>query len=71
MEHAKLTIEGMSCAHCVRAVESALEGLPGVSVDEVEVGSASISYDPGQGALEQAERAIEEEGYRVSGRAPR
>jgi copper chaperone len=67
MEHATLTIEGMSCGHCVRAVRDALEGLPGVRVDEVEIGTATIAYDPAAVGLERVTAAVEEEGYRVAG----
>ena len=60
------TIEGMTCAHCVARVGSALKtaGAKGVKVDlssnsaEIEAGSAS----------EQAVRdAIDEAGYTVTG----
>ncbi|MFB3132331.1 MAG: cation transporter, partial [Rhodothermales bacterium] len=41
-----LQIEGMSCGHCVKAVQGALEAVEGVEVHAVEIGTAQISYDP-------------------------
>ena len=67
MENATLTIEGMSCGHCVQAVKRALEGVPGVEVREAEIGSATIGYDAAKVSLEQVSGAVEEEGYRVAG----
>jgi copper chaperone len=41
-----LRIEGMHCGGCVRRVEKALADVPGVTIDEVGVGSAVGSFDP-------------------------
>ena len=46
MERLHLTIEGMSCEHCVRAVRGRLERTDGVKVDDVTIGSAVIDFDP-------------------------
>ena len=41
---------GMSCAHCVRTVREALEGVDGVHVEAVEVGRAVVTVtDPHSG----------------------
>ena len=58
-----LTIEGMTCEHCVRAVRNRLAQTPGVQVEQVEVGSAVISVDPSRTTLEVIEDAIADEGY--------
>jgi copper chaperone CopZ len=63
MEPLKLTIEGMSCEHCVRAVKNRLTATPGVTVEDVAVGSATLQYDPARTNLEQIEDAIADEGY--------
>ena len=63
MEPLKLTIEGMSCEHCVRAVKNRLTATPGVKVDEVIVGSATLSYDPAKINVDEIEEAIADEGY--------
>jgi copper chaperone len=63
VDRVHLTIEGMTCEHCVRAVKSRLADTPGVQVEQVEVGSAVISLDPSTISLEQVEDAIADEGY--------
>jgi copper chaperone len=63
MEPLKLTIEGMSCEHCVRAVKGRLTTTPGVAVDEVKIGSAQLRYDPSKTSIDEIEEAIADEGY--------
>lgn len=63
MERLNLTIEGMSCAHCVRAVRGRLERTPGVKVDDVQIGSAVVEYDPAATNVDDIEEAIADEGY--------
>ena len=65
MEPVTVTISGMSCGHCVTAVTKALSALPGVSVQNVEVGSASVLIEPGVGALSSVESAIHAAGFDV------
>ena len=67
MERTTVTIEGMTCDHCVRAVTGALRGLDGVVVERVEIGSATLAYDPAVLSGERLTQAIEEEGYAVAG----
>jgi copper ion binding protein len=59
----ELEIEGMSCNHCVSAVSEALGELPGVSIDNVRIGSAEVSYQPDRVSPEQIVLAIEDVGY--------
>jgi len=63
MESLKLTIEGMSCEHCVRAVKNRLTATPGVAVEEVEIGSAKLRYDPARTNVDEIEEVIADEGY--------
>lgn len=63
MERVNLTIEGMTCEHCVRAVRGRLEHTAGVKVGSVDVGSATIEYDPAKTNLDDIEMAIADEGY--------
>ena len=63
MEQATIAIEGMSCGHCVRAVEQALAGVDGVKVGEVKIGGATVEYDPAVATPERIEKAITDEGY--------
>lgn len=42
----KIAIEGMHCQACVQRVRKAIEKVDGVSVQQVEVGSAVVTSDP-------------------------
>jgi copper chaperone len=63
MQSLNLTIEGMSCEHCVRAVQTRLVAAPGIEVDEVRVGSARLRFDPGRTSVDEIEELIADEGY--------
>lgn len=62
----ELSIEGMTCGHCVRAVEEALNEIPGVTRVQVEMGHARVEAE-GSVTREALVRAVEEEEYRVTG----
>jgi copper chaperone len=66
MEQVTLSIEGMTCGHCVRAVRTRLEQTPGVEVQDVQIGSATIRHDPAQAPLPAIADAIADEGYTVA-----
>jgi copper chaperone CopZ len=63
MEKLNLEIDGMSCGHCVAAVKSALTALDGVRVERVEIGSATLAYDPARVPAQAILDAVEDEGY--------
>ena len=42
MRHLTLHIDGMSCGHCLNAVNRALAGLPGVEIESVRIGRADL-----------------------------
>ncbi len=63
-----LAIQGMSCAHCTRAVFTALSGVPGIVRADVKVGSAVIEHD-GSVTLEALKEAVDTAGYIVAGAA--
>ena len=58
-----LTIEGMTCQHCVRAVEGRLRNTPGVEVQNVAIGSADVSYDADTLTVDDISELIADEGY--------
>ena len=58
-----LAIDGMSCENCIRHVQSALHEVPGVTVKQVEVGSAIVEYDPGDTPEDVILSAVDEAGY--------
>lgn len=61
-----LAISGMSCAHCVAAVRTALAELPGVEVRDVAVGAASVATDPALTSVDSLISAVAEAGYEAS-----
>ena len=65
MDRVTMKIEGMSCGHCVGAVTSALKSVDGVRVERVEIGSATLAYDPATASPDRIVQAIEDEGYQV------
>lgn len=62
LEKVALQIDGMSCGHCVAGVKKALDVVEGA---QVEIGSASVAFDPARASLQQIARAVEEAGYAV------
>ena len=66
----ELTINGMSCGHCVGQVMKVLTGLQGVTVNRITVGSSSVSYDSATITASSILQALKEVGYDpvVSGR---
>lgn len=61
-----LTIGGMTCGHCVRAVTHALEALPGVAVHHVRLGHASLSFAPEAVSPAAVIEALRNAGYPAS-----
>jgi copper chaperone CopZ len=63
MNRTTLKIDGMTCGHCVAWVKKALTGLEGVTVENVAVGSATVTHDPAATSAEQIARAVSDAGY--------
>jgi copper chaperone CopZ len=66
MRKATLDIEGMSCGHCLHAVQQALSAVPGVRIDTLRIGRAEVSYDENATGPTQLEAAVAEAGYRAT-----
>jgi len=67
MEKTVLTVEGMSCEHCVNAVTKAVKALPGIAkvAVDLEASSVLVEYDSGKTPLDKIKTEIEEQGYNV------
>ena len=67
MQNVTLKVEGMSCGHCVKAVESGVGELNGIESVKVNLNEAevAVSFNDAQVSLEQIKEAIEEQGYDV------
>ena len=65
MDAVHLNIEGMTCEHCVRAIDNRLRKTPGVHVDKVVVGAVDLHYDQAKISLDEISELISDEGYTV------
>ncbi|WP_348269311.1 heavy-metal-associated domain-containing protein [Edaphobacter paludis] len=59
----KLSIDGMHCGACVSRVTTALKGVEGVEVGTVDVGSASLVFDPAKTSIEKITAAVDRIGF--------
>jgi copper chaperone len=59
----QIRISGMTCQHCVQAVQKALSAVPGVEAVEVRLAPAQATVR-GEAELARLLQAIEREGYR-------
>ena len=66
MRQATLHIEGMSCGHCLNAVNQALGSVPGVRIEQIRIGRAEVSYDERVTDPSRLEAAVAEAGYRAT-----
>jgi len=57
-------IEGMSCNHCVMAVQKNLSQINLIKF-EVAIGSANVEFDENKITAEEIIKAIEDAGYKV------
>lgn len=66
-----LTVTGMTCANCVRHVDTALRRVDGVQDVRVDLsaGTARVQHDA-PAALAQLVAAVEEEGYEARAAQP-
>jgi len=62
-----LAINGMHCASCQAAIETALGDLPGISKVAVNAsaGKGQVSYDPSRIGVAEMARAVAEVGYEI------
>jgi copper chaperone len=64
MKPHELTIQGMSCAHCVMHVRQALDTVDGLEVEDVQVGKARVWYEDEKVPKALTDK-VEEAGYKV------
>ena len=67
MENVTLNVQGMSCGHCVNAVESSVCKLDGVEQVKVhlESGKVDVSFDSEKVTLSEIKETIDDQGYDV------
>lgn len=67
MENVILNVKGMSCGHCVKAVEGSVGALEGVNEVRVnlEAGQVDVSFNEQQVTVDKIKEAIDDQGYDV------
>lgn len=63
MERITLKVEGMSCGHCVQAVRKAITEVEGATLEQLAVGSATVSFDPSRTTVGALIDAVADAGY--------
>jgi copper chaperone CopZ len=71
MQQLSLHITGMSCGHCLHAVNEALVAIPGLQLESLRMGRADVRYDEQMTTPAAIEAAIAEAGYNATASAPR
>lgn len=67
MSNVILKVEGMSCGHCVSAVEGAVKELGAEGKADLANKTVAVHYDESRVTLEAIKEAIEDQGYDVKG----
>lgn len=65
MQSTILKVEGMSCGHCVKSVETALKNIGASGKVDLASKSVSVEYDESKLNLDAIKEAIEDQGYDV------
>jgi copper chaperone len=67
MEKVTLNVEGMSCGHCVKAVESSVGELNGVSSVKVDLEGkkVDVEFNGADVTLDKIKETIDDQGYDV------
>ncbi|MBD8036225.1 MULTISPECIES: copper chaperone CopZ [Solibacillus] len=67
MENVILNVNGMTCGHCVKAVETSVGALAGVQEVKVDLAEkkVAVAYNEDTVTVEQIKETIDEQGYDV------
>jgi copper chaperone CopZ len=66
MRQLSLHITGMSCGHCLHAVNEALVAHPGLQLESLRMGRAEVRYDEQVTTPAAIEAAIADVGYNAT-----
>lgn len=68
VQESVLSVPDISCEHCVKAINGALNELPGVEAvtTDIPTKTVHVRYDPSQVSLEAVEAALDDIGYTVA-----
>jgi copper chaperone CopZ len=70
MKRVTVHITGMSCGHCLSAVNDALASQPGIQLESLRIGRAVVRYDDQVTSPATIESLINEAGYSATAAAP-
>ncbi|MCM3442910.1 copper chaperone CopZ [Metabacillus halosaccharovorans] len=67
MEKVTLTVNGMSCGHCVNSIEGNVGKINGVSEVKVHLseGKVDVAFDSTVVSLDEIKETIDDQGYDV------
>ncbi|MGG3799610.1 copper chaperone CopZ [Metabacillus fastidiosus] len=67
MKNITLNVQGMSCGHCVKAIEGSVGQLEGVNEVNVKLDEAlvEVSFNESQVSIDKIKDTIEDQGYDV------
>ena len=65
MKTLDLKIDGMGSAHCVGVVNNIVTKQDGAAIETIEIGKATVRYDPEKVSPETIVQEIEKMGYKV------
>ena len=57
-----LKIDGMGCEHCIKSVREALEGINGIKVLDIKIGSAEVEAE-NDSVLNEIREKLDDVGY--------
>lgn len=67
MQNITLNVQGMSCGHCVKAIEGSVGQLEGVNEVKVKLDAAQVevSFNETQVSIDTIKETIDDQGYDV------
>lgn len=65
MRSVTLNVQGMSCSHCVNAIEGAMKEIGATGKVDLADNKVTVDFDENKLSLEKIKEAIEEQGYDV------
>ncbi|MCZ6775131.1 MAG: heavy-metal-associated domain-containing protein [Ignavibacteria bacterium] len=66
MTRKEIRIEGMTCDHCVMAVNKELAKVPDLHIINVRIGSTYLEFDESKVNMSHINAAVEEAGYKIT-----
>ncbi|QOS89328.1 copper chaperone CopZ [Peribacillus sp. JNUCC41] len=62
-----VNLKGMTCGHCISAIEGSVGKLPGVNSVKVNLdsGTVAVEFNPDEVTLDSIKETIDDQGYDV------